>query len=47
MVSNPKTINNFQRFNIDYMLDYVACQFMGLILRYCELSKEMSTGNAD
>jgi len=47
VVSNPNLLIISNVLISDYMLDYVACQFMGLIIRYCELSKELSIERAE
>jgi len=47
VVSNPKLIIISNVLIPDYMLDSVACQFMGLIIQYCELSNELSIERAE
>ena len=46
-MSNPKLLIISNVLIPDYMLDCVACQFMGFIIRYCELRKELSIERAE
>jgi len=47
VVSNPNLLIISNVLIPDYMLDCVTCQFMGLIIRYCELSNELSIERAE